>query len=115
MLYARIYCIENIKFPLYLKMQHQQGLAGQTYEIRCRSYAEVDFYRSLCKTMPEFLDFIGAVDKDLEKQYYQLVDGGPTPKSIYGTREEIDGKSTSDELPIRNVYQAEPLSEVQDG
>lgn len=111
--YAKVYCIEKVRFPYYLKTLHQQGIGGITYDIECFSEADVDYYRQLCETMSTYLFFMGAYDERNNK-FHQVIDGGyfgtdnPNHNSsidVRGIREHIDGKDYALELDIRNHYE----------
>ena len=106
--FVYIYCIKDIRFPYYLKVQHQQGIADHTYRIACMSYADVDYYQQLCQAVPESLSIVAVHTSDTD-EYRQAISGGSF-EEILDIRNWIDGKIIEGGLPLRNVYEAEPFT-----
>lgn len=104
--FAVIFCKREIKFPYYLRVEHQQGEAGHTYYIPCYSFAELDYYRELCHDTDKHLLFAGPWDSRYET-YRQVVDGGffgVEARAESDIRDKIDGKLFEDRLEVRNHY-----------
>lgn len=108
--YAWVFVIRSVKFPTFERKEHIDGETGKLYKIDCYSYAEVDFYRSLCESLQEKLFFCGMfTDEDL--QHRQFVDGGyfgkhgePSCNPQVAIRQTIDGKDYSLALQLRSSY-----------
>lgn len=117
LLYATVHilCTKKIRFPYYLRTQHQQGLPGVTYSISCFSEAEVDFYRDICNRSDGYLVFISATLPDNQDYLYrQFLDGGLIPPLLeFSTstpdkiRNQVDGKLFSESLDVRSKYDCE--------
>lgn len=116
--YALITCIRDIRLPLYERTLHYQGKAGDTYKIECYNEAEADFYRSLSRPLEDSI-FFGGIVTPIDLEYRQTVGGGyfssiysgvsPENEKVpagYSGRlcQEIDGKSITGGLPVRNIY-----------
>ena len=102
--YAYIYCIQDIRFPYYLKVQHQQGQMGHTYRIACKNFAELDYYRHLCKDIPDYLA-LSAIRRGNDDEYRQVLDGDMLSQmSDEDIRNWTDGKTFEFVGPVRNAY-----------
>lgn len=101
--YVDIFCIQDVRFPYFLKVLHQQARIGKVYRIECFSFAEVDYYRALCKKLPNHLIFVRVVKPEYS-EYRQLIDGGPLSTGSSNRRNQIDGKDFNPENPIRCRY-----------
>lgn len=114
--YVQVLCLKKVRFPYFMKVLHQQGAQENIYLIECYSYAEVDYYRRMCKQLKGWLEFIQVLDPKYG-DYRQVVDGGPfgsTEDAGSGFRCTIDGKEFNPDTPLRNSYIAEPFSEGVD-
>ena len=103
--FVDVLCSQRVRFPYYMKVLHQQGEAGVTYRIACYSFAEVDYYRQLCKQMAPWLTFT-LVRPSKYDIYKQVLDGGPLSVGKGGWRNQIDGKLFQAETVVRNRYVA---------
>lgn len=106
--FVYIHCIQNVRFPYYLRTQHQQAIEGVTYRLRCMSYAEVDFYQRICDDLPDFLA-IAAVHTADTDGFRQVINNGDFDTDVTEIRNWVDGKELEIENPLRNTYIGQPF------
>ena len=113
--YVKIWVRRKVKFPLYFRTEHQQGVRNDEFMIECYDYEEVDYYKQLCKDLSRYLELLEIIyPADEKNETINRIDGGPSLQVDLTTnrREEIDGKDFDLKKKVRSVYIAKPFSDV---
>lgn len=113
--YVKIWVRRQVKFPLYMRTQHQPAVRNDTFMIECYDYEEVDYYKRLCVELSRYLALLEIIyPQDIADGIVNRVDGGPSLTVDLSTkrREEIDGKEFNIDLEIHGRYIAKPYSSL---